>query len=64
MRLITLLSPAGQGYNNFGSGNYVYYIANSSGGTDFGNIDIAEILFYNVFLNATDMKKVQLLSER
>jgi hypothetical protein len=49
---------AGQGYNNFGGGNYVYYIANSSGSTDFGNIDIAEILFYNVFLNATDMKKV------
>lgn len=53
----TITAP-GQGYNNFGSGNYVYYIANSSGGTDFGNIDIAEILFYNVFLNATDMKKI------
>ena len=53
----TITAP-GQGYNNFGGGNYVYYIANSSGGTDFGNIDIAEILFYNVFLNATDMKKI------
>lgn len=53
----TITAP-GQGYNNFGSGNYVYYIANSSGSTDFGNIDIAEILFYNIFLNATDIKKV------
>lgn len=26
----TITAP-GQGYNNFGSGNYVYYIANSSG---------------------------------
>lgn len=34
------------------------FISNSSGGTDFGDFDIAEIMWFNTYLNAVDTKKI------